>query len=106
MISLTVRITPITRASVIVIATIAMTDCITTDRGNVGAFQSIARRSEWRRELGWTDTCERAFRQTHGSDDARSGVRVVPLSSGWRVVEVQCAAGAYQPSQLFVGISP
>ena len=28
------------------------------------------------------------------------------LSSGWRVVEVRCAAGAYQPSQIFVGISP
>ena len=28
------------------------------------------------------------------------------LSSGWRVAEVRCAEGAYQPSQMFVGISP
>jgi uncharacterized protein DUF1176 len=89
------------------IAMIVMVSCTTTtSQQRIGNLQPSARRSEWRQQLHWPQPCEQAFAQTREQRGAQSGVRVMRLSSGWRVVEVRCAAGAYQPSQMFVGISP
>jgi hypothetical protein len=89
------------------IAMIVTVSCTTTtSQQRIGELQQSARRSEWRRQLHWPQPCEQAFARTREQRGTQSGVRVIRLSSGWRVVEVRCAAGAYQPSQMFVGISP
>ena len=59
---------------------------------------TLAQRAEWRRHLQWPDECEDAFRASHAGD--AGGVTVVPLDSGGSLIEVTCAAGAYQPSAL------
>jgi len=89
------------------IAMIVSVSCTTTtSRQRISDLQPSSSRSEWRQQLHWPQPCEQAFEQTRGPEEKQSGVRVIPLSGGWRVVEVRCAAGAYQPSQMFVGISP
>ena len=59
---------------------------------------SVAQREDWRRHLLWPDDCEEGFRTSHAGDDG--GIRVVPLGAGMSLVEVTCAAGAYQPSTM------
>jgi hypothetical protein len=89
------------------IAMIVTVSCATTtSQPRIGDLQPSASRSEWRQQLHWPEVCEQAFGRTREQRGSQSGVRVMRLSSGWRVVEVRCAAGAYQPSQMFVGISP
>ena len=59
---------------------------------------TVAQRAQWRPHLQWPDECEDAFRASHAGD--AGGINVVPLASGVSLVEVTCAAGAYQPSAL------
>jgi hypothetical protein len=59
---------------------------------------TVAQRALWRDQLRWTAECEAAFRASHAGDGG--GVEVVELGSGMSLVEVTCAAGAYQPSVL------
>lgn len=48
--------------------------------------------------LMWPDECEDAFQASHAGD--AGGIRVVRLGPGVSLVEVTCAAGAYQPSTM------
>ena len=59
---------------------------------------TLAQRTDWRRHLLWPDDCEEGFRASHAGDDG--GIRVVLLGAGVSLVEVTCAAGAYQPSTM------
>src|SRR5436305_10698186 len=57
-----------------------------------------ADREPWRQALGWPADCEEAF-QASAVPEA-PGVEVYALSPGHSLVEVRCAWGAYQGSQL------
>jgi hypothetical protein len=57
-------------------------------------------RAAWRAALQWSDDCEEAFQLTNAANTA--GLFVHGLAEGIRLVEVHCAAGAYQPSMLFI----
>jgi hypothetical protein len=57
-------------------------------------------RAEWRAVLRWSDTCESDFEATRASDDA--GLVFYSISRGVSLVQVICAAGAYQPAFLLV----
>ena len=61
---------------------------------------SIRDRAEWRAVLRWGDTCESDFEATRASDDA--GLTFYSISGGISLVQVICAAGAYQPTFVFV----
>lgn len=61
-----------------------------------------ADRDAWRARLRWPDDCEQAFEATDASGDA--GLTVHALTDGSMLVEVRCAAGAYQPSSLFIRV--
>jgi hypothetical protein len=57
-----------------------------------------ADRTAWRARLHWPDDCEGAFEATDVSGG--SGLEIHALSDGSTLVQIRCAAGAYQPSQL------
>lgn len=61
---------------------------------------SLADREAWRRVLDWPAPCEESFQSTRASDDG--GLAVEELARGLSIVEVLCAAGAYQPSHTYV----
>lgn len=61
---------------------------------------SLADREAWRRVLDWPASCEESFQSTRASDDG--GLSVEELARGLSLVEVLCAAGAYQPSHAYV----
>lgn len=63
-----------------------------------GGEAAVSERERWRARLHWSDDCEEAFRATHTG--STGGVTVVPLQSGGSLVEVDCAAGSYQPSAV------
>ncbi len=50
--------------------------------------------------LQWPETCEQAFVTTHASYDG--GLTFHRLADGVTLVQVTCAAGAYQGSSVFV----
>jgi len=83
------------------------TACLTTSQQTTprDRFASMPR-SEWRKRLNWPQSCERAFAQTRDNSGAETGIRSFELGNGWRLIEVRCAEGAYQPSQMFIGLSP
>ncbi len=58
-----------------------------------------ADRAAWRRVLGWPADCEEAFTASAAAD--APGIEVDPLSPGRSLVEVRCAWGAYQGSQVY-----
>jgi hypothetical protein len=58
-----------------------------------------ADRPAWRQILGWPADCEEAF-QASAAPDA-PGLSVYVLPSGRSLVEVRCAWGAYQGSQVY-----
>ena len=55
-------------------------------------------RTAWRQLLKWSNDCEESFQAT-GS--GRSGIQSFPLTGDRRLIEVACAAGAYQGSQEY-----
>ena len=57
-----------------------------------------ADRAAWRARLHWPDDCEDAFEASDASADAGLGIH--ELRDGVVLVQVRCAAGAYQPSSL------
>lgn len=62
--------------------------------------QRPSTRAGWRGLVAWSDECERAHADTFvGSDHV--GVRTFSLNGGRELVEVACAAGAYQGSQEY-----
>jgi len=61
---------------------------------------SLRDREAWRAVLEWPDSCEDAFRSSRAGQDG--GVVFTELEPGLSVVEVVCAAGAYQPSSMFI----
>jgi hypothetical protein len=60
--------------------------------------QTRADRVAWRARLQWPAECEEAFETSAAS--ASSGLDVHELGDGVLLVQVRCAAGAYQPSSL------
>jgi len=58
-----------------------------------------ADRPAWRQLLGWPADCEEAF-QASAAPDA-PGISVYALAPGRSLVEVRCAWGAYQGSQVY-----
>ena len=59
---------------------------------------TLAQRADWRSHLRWPDDCEESFVASHFGDGG--GISVVRLGPAASLVEVTCAAGAYQPSTL------
>src|SRR5262245_46398212 len=59
-------------------------------------------REAWRAQLAWPEDCERAFALTDASED--SGLVVHELEAGRMLIEVRCAAGAYQPSAVLMQV--
>ena len=57
-------------------------------------------RERWRAVLAWPDACESAFQTSHAADDP--GLTFTTLTPGVAIVQVLCAAGAYQPSWVYV----
>jgi hypothetical protein len=57
---------------------------------------TLSDRAAWREILKWPEDCETAFEQSRPSDDPGLGFH--RLADGLSLVEVLCAAGAYQPS--------
>jgi hypothetical protein len=57
-------------------------------------------RARWRGVLQWPAECENAFELTHISSDG--GLFFRALEDGVTLIEVTCAAGAYQGSAVFV----
>lgn len=60
-----------------------------------------ADRKAWREIIGWPEECEEAFQGTAGSAGDNAGLEFFELGEGRRLVQVLCAGGAYQPSQVF-----
>jgi hypothetical protein len=60
-----------------------------------------ADRKAWREIVGWPEDCEEAFQATAGSGGENAGLEFFDLGEGRRLVQVLCAGGAYQPSQVF-----
>lgn len=58
-----------------------------------------ADRAPWRQALAWPADCEQAFQDSAAADAV--GIEVYPLSAGRSLVEVRCAWGAYQGSQIY-----
>jgi hypothetical protein len=70
---------------------------------------SLEDRAAWRAALDWPTSCEEAFESSRASQD--SGLVIRALAPRVSLVEVLCAAGAYQPSHVYVkydeqGVSP
>lgn len=61
---------------------------------------TIADRQAWQPILKWPASCEEAFQMSRASDDG--GLTFHALGAGVSTVAIVCAAGSYQPSQLFV----
>ena len=59
---------------------------------------TAAQRGRWRTQLIWPDDCEDAFVASHVGDGG--GIQVLRLGPAVSLVEVTCAAGAYQPSVM------
>ena len=59
-------------------------------------------RDAWRALLEWPASCEEAYQASHVGTDA--GLRFFELAPGLSLVEVVCAAGSYQPSQVYVRV--
>lgn len=55
-------------------------------------------RAEWRKLLQWSDDCESAYTTTGVPG---SGVIASPVAGGTSLVQITCASGAYQPTQIF-----
>lgn len=58
----------------------------------------VENRNAWHGLLKWSNDCEEAFQATA---PGRSGIQSFPLGDNRRLVEVACAAGAYQGSQEY-----
>jgi hypothetical protein len=58
-------------------------------------------RAHWRAALEWPADCEDAF-QASNAATADDGIAVNELEPRLALVEVLCAAGAYQPSHVYV----
>ena len=58
----------------------------------------VENRAAWRPILNWSNDCEEAFQATASG---RSGIQSFSLSEDRRLIEVACAAGAYQGSQEY-----
>jgi hypothetical protein len=65
---------------------------------SVLAADKRADRAAWRARLQWPDECEDAFEASDASQT--SGIDIHELEHGALLVQVRCAAGAYQPSSL------
>lgn len=61
---------------------------------------TVADRGAWRPVLKWPESCEESFQMSRASDDG--GLAFHELDAGISTVEVLCAAGAYQPSHVFL----
>ncbi|MGE3509516.1 MAG: hypothetical protein AB7N65_11595 [Vicinamibacterales bacterium] len=61
---------------------------------------TLADRRAWLPILQWPTACEEAFQTSHAGDDG--GITFHPLAPGLTTVDVICAAGAYQPSHVFL----
>lgn len=61
---------------------------------------SLADRAAWRQVLQWPADCEDAFQASHVGDDG--GLSLAELAPQLTLVDVLCAAGAYQPSHVFL----
>ena len=61
---------------------------------------SLADRTAWRQVLRWPPDCEEAFAGSHAGDDG--GLTFTELAPRLTLVDVLCAAGAYQPSHVFL----
>ena len=59
---------------------------------------TLAQRADWRSQLRWPDDCEESFAASHSG--AGGGISVVRIGPAASLVEVTCAAGAYQPSTM------
>jgi len=59
-----------------------------------------ADRPAWRQVLGWPADCEQAFQES-SSVPEEAGVALYELAPGRSLVEVRCAWGAYQGSQVY-----
>jgi hypothetical protein len=61
---------------------------------------SLADRAAWRAALDWPASCEQAFASSRAGEDGGLAIHVV--EPGVSLVEVLCAAGAYQPSHAYI----
>ena len=61
---------------------------------------SLADRAAWRMVLQWPADCEEAFVASHVGEDA--GLALTELAPQLTLVDVLCAAGAYQPAHVFL----
>jgi len=68
------------------------------EKASIRLPESKEDRAAWRNVLHWSDDCEEAFRGTGGS---RGGLQFYDLDHNRQLVEVGCAAGAYQGSQEY-----
>lgn len=55
-------------------------------------------RAGWRKLLNWSNDCEESFQAT---SSGRSGIQSFALAGDRKLIEVSCAAGAYQGSQEY-----
>lgn len=62
-------------------------------------FRNLEARSNWRKRLGWDQSCEDGFLASYAG--LESGVEVQALTDHSNLVSVLCSAGAYQPSFLY-----
>jgi len=60
---------------------------------------SLSHRAAWRATLDWPASCEEAFESSRAGQDG--GLVIHALAPGVSLVEVLCAAGAYQPSHVY-----
>lgn len=67
-----------------------------------GAALTVNDRAMWRSALAWPDECEGAFEASRASNDA--GLAFYRLPGDLTLVQIFCAQGAYQPTQVFVAI--
>jgi hypothetical protein len=63
------------------------------------ASPSLDDRAAWRAALDWPASCEQAFEASRAGQDG--GLVIHALAPGVSLVEVLCAAGAYQPSHVY-----
>jgi uncharacterized protein DUF1176 len=99
----------------ILITALASGGCQRRDQRSPGPEHSATRanpaqatsrsRAEWRQRVRWSDDCENAFSQTSSPGNG-NGVRTYGLPEGQQLLEVRCAQGAYQPSQVFAAVAP
>jgi hypothetical protein len=61
---------------------------------------SLADRAAWRTALGWSASCEKAFESSRAGEDG--GLVIHEVAPRVSLVEVLCAAGAYQPSHVYI----